>query len=64
MFDIFSGVSLFQIVVTYLVYRSSKDRIMEHKELWLVLVFFVPLIGAILYWIFKGPKYDEAGWLV
>jgi len=63
MSDIFSGISLFQIVVAYLVYRSSKYRIMEHKELWIVLSFFVPVLGAILYWIFKGPKY-ESDWLV
>ena len=45
-------------LVVYLVYRDIEYRDMN-QLLWLLLVILTPVIGVLLYWIFRKPKYGR-----
>lgn len=42
------------VIVVFDIYRSNKD--MERKVLWILIVFFLPLLGPLLYYVVSKDR--------
>ena len=49
-----------QVLFAVLVFQDAQDRKMNYW-LWAILVFIMPVLGIILYFAMRKPKYKQGG---